>query len=533
MARTKQLSKKEKLQIIISDFKKYAKNFLKIIDNNGDLIQFELNDQQNEFVDGMTKFNIISKARQGGFSTLSLGLCLFYALTKPNTNYLIVSYKGDSSSALFERLKMMNTYLQRDKYPSLFPAVKRDNRNELLFDNGSRITCIVAGNKDVGRGSTYEYILLSEYAFYQNQEKVLLSAEQSLAKNENSRVVIETTSNGFNNYQKVFMKAYKGQGSKYKAFFVPFYASLYKIQFKHEHDEAEKWYRSENKGKRLQAKDLEPDEKVLYDKGANLRFLMWRRWKLTDMSLQEFYQEYPSNPMESFISTGQSVFDQSKVLERLNYVIDPLATNEVYDELPEVLRAFINRGLYIYHLPKRGRYYAGCDSASGSGGSNDASSISIFNSEGQQVASFYSNKVPIYKFAEIVDALGRYYYQAFLCVERNSYGLPVIERLRKEYQYMNLYKQKLFDMKGKRKLQLGWTTTAANKSILISDYKEQFECGMINLECKETLQQMQIFQESDGKMGNKKGENNHDDLVISSALAIQGMKTGKWYVDVA
>lgn len=531
MARTKQLTKKEKLQIIMNDFKLFSKNFIKIIDNNGDIIPFDLNDQQNEFVDSMIKHNIISKARQGGFSTMSLALCLYYALTKPNTNFLIVSYKADSSSSLFERLKLMNQHLPREKYPKLFANVKRDNRGELLFDNGSRITCIVAGNKDVGRGSTYEYILLSEYAFYQNQEKVLLSAEQSLAKNQNSKVVIETTSNGFNNYQKVFMKAFKQQGSKYKAFFVPFYASLYKKQFKNEHDEAEKWYREDNKGTRLGVKDLEPDEKILHEKGANLRFIMWRRYKLLDMSPQEFYQEYPSNPMESFISTGQSVFDQSKVLERLNYIIDPLTTNDVHDDLPEVLRAYLNRGLYIYHMPKRGRYYGGVDTSSGSGG--DDSSISIYDADGQQVASFYSNKVPVYKFAEIVDALGRYYFHAFLCVERNSYGLPLIERLRRDYKYLNLYKQKIFDQKGKKKMQLGFMTTNATKAIMISDFKEQFECGLISIECKETLSQMQIFQENEGKMGNKRGEQNHDDLVISTALMVQGMKTGKWYVDVA
>lgn len=524
------LTIQDKLKIIMKDFKLFAKNFVKIIDNTGELIPFELNDQQAQFTNTMTKYNIISKARQGGFSTLSLALCLYYAVTKPNTNYLIVSYKQDSSSALFERLKMMNEYLPRDKFNNIFPKTKRDNRNELLFDNGSRITCIVAGNKDVGRGSTFEYILLSEFAFYNNQEKVLLSAEQSLAKNENSRVVIETTSNGFNHYQKVFMKAYKGQGSKYKAFFVPFYASLYKKQFKHDHDEAEKWFKETNKGVRLSVKELEPDEKVLYEKGANLRLLMWRRWKLLDMSLQEFYQEYPSNPMESFISTGQSVFDQSKVLERLNYLIEPINSHELLDVIPPTLHKYLNKQLFIFHLPKRtNKYYGGVDTSSGSGG--DYSTISIFDSDGEQVLSFYGNKVPVYLFAEIVNEIGKLYNYAFLCIERNSYGLPLIERLRKDYQYMNLYKQKTFDQRGKKKMQLGFTTTTTTKAIMISDFKEQFETNLINVECRETLEQMQIYQETDGRMGNKKGENNHDDLVISCALGVQAMKSGKWYVN--
>ncbi|MED4374318.1 terminase family protein [Schinkia azotoformans] len=527
------LTKQQKLKKIMDDFTLFSKNFIYIIDNNNEKIKFELNSAQVELHELMesNRFVIVSKARQGGISTFTLAKALWRAVKNENENILIVSYKLDSSKALFEKLKQMNEWLPREKYPELFPKVRRENRDELFFENGSRISCLVAGNKSIGRGSTYSYIHLSEYAFYSKQEMQLLSAEQSLMKGEQSQLTIETTSNGTgNNYYKLFMSAYKGN-SKYKAMFIPFYHELYKKQFKHDHDEAEQWYKEDNNGRRLSVKDLEDDEKILYEQGANLRFIMWRRWKLLDLSEQEFFQEYPANPLQSFISTGQSVFDQAKVLERLNYVIEPLERKVLIDELPVILHRYINKGLYIYHLPKRNeKYFGGCDTASGGGG--DDSTISIFDSEGQQVASFYQNKVPVYLFAEIVNEIGRFFNYAFLCIERNSYGLPLLERLRKDYNYLNLYKQKIFDQKGKKKMQLGFMTTVATKSILISDYKEQFERGLINVECKETLQQMQLFQEnSNGSTGNKKGEGNHDDLVISCALAVQGAKVGKWYVD--
>lgn len=528
------VSTKKKLEIIMNDFQRFAKNFIYIIDNNNKKVKLELNKAQIELDDLMAKnrFIIVSKARQGGISTYSLGKALWRALTNKNENILIVSYKLDSSKALFEKLKTMNEWLPRDKYPTLFPKVRRENRDELFFDNGSRISCIVAGNKSIGRGSTYSWIHLSEFAFYVKQDMQLLSAEQSLMKGEGSRLTIETTSNGIGNkYYELFMSAWKGE-SKYKALFIPFYHDLYKKQFKNDHDEAETWYREDNKGKRLSVADLEPDEKILHEKGANLRFLMWRQYKLLDMELQDFQQEYPSNPMESFISTGQSVFDQAKVLERLNYLLEPMDKTMVKPELPSILHRYINRGLYIYHLPKRGmKYYGGVDTSAGGGG--DYSTITIIDANGQQVLSFYSNKVPVYLFAQIVNEIGRMYNYAYLCVERNSYGLPLLERLRKDYEYMNLYKMKVFDQRGKKKMQLGFMTTVASKAVLISDGKEQFEKGLILIECKETLQQMQLFQENNGKMGNKRGENNHDDLVISFCLAIAGIKAGKWHVDIA
>ncbi|OXS74978.1 hypothetical protein B1B04_08840 [Lysinibacillus sp. KCTC 33748] len=95
-----------------------------------------------------------------------------------------------------------------------------------------------------------------------------------------------------------------------------------------------------------------------------------------------------------------------------------------------------------------------------------------------------------------------------------------------------MYKQKIFDERGKKKLQLGYMTTDKTKAIMISDFKESFEKGLINIECNHTLQQMQMFVETNGQLGNKRGntEKNHDDLVIAGALAVQGMKTNKWYI---
>jgi hypothetical protein len=66
--------------------------------------------------------------------------------------------------------------------------------------------------------------------------------------------------------------------------------------------------------------------------------------------------------------------------------------------------------VYTYlHNPKRNiKYFGGVDTSAGGGG--DYSTITILDSDGQQVASFYSNKVPVYKFAEIVNDLGRFFF---------------------------------------------------------------------------------------------------------------------------
>lgn len=520
-------NKQKQFDKVMNDFTLFSKEFVKIVDNHGDLIPFALNNEQRDFVMNMGKFNIILKSRQIGFSTMSLAICLFNALIRPNTSYLIVSLDNKQVSELFGRLKRMNDNLPRDKYT--FPETVRDNRDELLLSNGSRIQVAVPQENN-GRGSTYQYVLLSEMAFYQlDQSKLLTSVMQSMAKNDTSKIVIESTANGTaNHYYTLFQKSMK-RNTNFKAFFYSWISDAHKTQFKAEIKQAVEWYKSINKGSRLAAKELDNEQKRLYESGATLDMLMWREWKLSTMSLEDFQTEFPSTFVEAFKSTGRNVFDQGKIIDRLNNVPEPIESYILKNELPIELHKWIGKGLSIYHLPKQGRYYGGVDSASGSGG--DSSSLSILNAEGIEVASFHNNKISVYEFAEFLNYIGRYYNYTYLAIERNSYGLPVIERLWESHNYQNLYKHKTFDKKGNRKLERGWMTTEVTKAILVTDLKESFEKGLILVNDKETLVQMQMFvEDSNGKTGNRKGANRHDDLVISLGLSIQAQKSGKWYV---
>lgn len=520
----------------MKDFRLFAKNFIKIIDNNGDSVPFVLNPEQEQFTDEMVKYNIILKGRQIGFTTWSLAYMLWSAMTKSDTNYLMMTHHNKVTQSLLRRINKMYQSLPHDKYGELFPKKLISNRDEIYFENGSRIQVATAGGEDSISGNTFELIHLSEMAKYPNeaQEEIIATSIPALAKNPNSKIIIESTAMGFNTYQEMFMKAFRGKESVWKAHFYSWLAKAYSNQFKHSFDEAEEWFKLHNKGARMKNSDLEHDEKELHKKyKASFRQLMFRRYYIETNSLEKFQREFPTTPDEAFQTSNVAVFDTRKIVERLQSAISPLATKEIGDELPDTLKPYINKELFIYHLPKRGmKHYGGVDVASGTGGKNDNSTMSIFNAEGQQVASLYANDIPVYKFAEIVNSLGRFFNYAFLCCERNSYGLPLLEKLRKEYSYMNLLKQRIFNEKGKKKTQLGFQTTNVTKPILINDMKENFELGFINIECIETLEEMKIYQENNGKMGNKKGNNLHDDLVISVAMACQAMKQSKYYVDI-
>jgi len=527
------LTKAQKLEKINNNFELWCKNFCKIIDNEGKEVKFILNPEQKDFLKNMGKYNLIGKSRQIGFSTLALAYACWLAVTKPNTNCLIVSYEVESTQYLFSRLKSMYENIP-DEYK---PRERKNNKYELSMENNSKVMVKTAGYKSLGRSLTLQFIHLSEFAFYNEEQQTngLVSLEQSLAKNPNSCICIESTSNGYNGWQRLFMSAWKGH-SKYKAFFYPFYCESTKRQFKSEIDEAVMWHKEHNSGRdRLDDKDMEPDEIELHKLGVSKRLLMWRRWKLTSMSLEDFQQEFPHTPESSFKSTARSVFDVGLIAERQNYILPPLQKQDIEKELPQILLPYLNKGFFMFKNVKQGeKYYGGVDTASGANG-GDNSAISIFNSQGEQVCVFFDNDTPVYKFARICNELGRYFDggkgYCFMAIEKNSYGLGVIERLRQEYHYMNMLKQKVFDSFGKKKLQLGYMTTKNSKAKLINDYDEAFSTGMILINDSNTLDEMKVFVNFEGgKMGNKNKNNLTDDLVIASALAIQAMSAGKWYL---
>lgn len=520
------MNTKQKLEIINKDPILWLRNFVKIVDNDGKLIPFKVNEQQEKFINGMEKYNIILKSRQLGFTTLSIGLMLYYATTIPYSNYLILSYDMASTRNIFDRLKQMY-----DSIPDKFKGKeKRNNRSQLMLGNGSIISVKVASSKEMGRSFTCQMIHLSEFAFWspEQQDKGLLSLEQSLAKNGQSKIIIESTANGIGNgYYKLWKNSEKGR-SKYKGFFFNWIEN--KDQFIYEYHLAEEWYRGQNHGVRLSSKDFTlPEEKMLYEAGASLLQIMWYYWKRQDISIDQFHQEYPLTPDEAFITSSSSVFDAGIITERYNYLPERLSVKEI-KELPLSLQRYYGKELLIYKDVKKGeKYFSGVDT--GAGLKQDYSSICILDSSGEQVATWNSNNIPVYKFARIVYDLGIYFNYMTCLPERNTYGLDLITRLRKELMYINVLKFKKFDrILGCKTWNFGFYTDVVSKGKLISDLKEVFETGIILVNDRNTLDQLRIYVDKNGKMGNIRRESNHDDLVIATGLAVQALKSGKSYV---
>ncbi len=466
----------------------------------------------------MDKYNIILKSRQLGITTLSCAYSIYLAMTSSNTTCLLVSYSIDSATAISEKLKQL--------YNDLPDALKVDlvanNKKELKFVNGSRIICATCGSKDVARGLTIRFAHLSEVGFMKDTvDKQLLAIEQALTPN--GRIVLESTANGLNYFSELFNKAGRKE-NMYHSFFFSWIDD--KVMFADEYKMFSQRY-IDMYGKLPAEDELTDEEKGLRLQGATLEQLVWRRLKISNSSEESFKQEFPSNPIEAFVSTGSNVFTPKLIHERLQYVDEAKAIRNRYNGCPVSLLPWLKSELSIWALPKRGeKYYIGVDTSEGL--SQDYSAIQVVSSEGVQVAEFKSNKVKPFQFAEIVNDIGIYYNKALLVVEKASAGHTVVDKLKNDYKYSNMYKYREYDARGRAKKKIGFVTNGKTKPLMINDFVELFETSQIVINSKELLSEMKLFQFKDGKMEATVG--NHDDLVMAFAMALVGIKSGINYI---
>ncbi|WP_406542442.1 terminase large subunit domain-containing protein [Clostridium ljungdahlii] len=191
---------------------KWIGAFIKIVNKDTKLVPFIFTPEQKEFVEGLNKFNIVLKSRQLGLSVCTVALSIRQCIVYPNSCCLLVSHDQKSCNTIFDKLKQ-----QFNSLPDwLRPRTIANNRQEIKMTNGSKITCVCAGNKDVARGDTLHLVHLSEFAFWKMSKKQLNSITQALAPD--GKLIIESTANGLNYFHDLYFQA-KNNENSYKSFF--------------------------------------------------------------------------------------------------------------------------------------------------------------------------------------------------------------------------------------------------------------------------------------------------------------------------
>lgn len=509
---------------------KFIEKFIKIEDESGDIIDFRLNEAQIEIYKELVnqkrrgeamRLNIL-KARQLGCSTFIGALFFVLTIFVPGRKAVIVADLAEHATNLFK--KYVSYYEMLPERLKLKRVANNAKVLEVAHGNGqtSSIRIIVQG-ENAGRSGTYQYLHLSEAAFWDNLEGTLTSLLQTVhSTNKDSIVIFETTGNGFNEYKSRWDKDYTGK-TQYKPMFFP-------------------WYTDRRNVRPYTRFELEPWEKELKNKfSLSLEQVAFYREKYNDFNgdIQKLKQEYPSLPIEAFKTTGTSVFSVDLIQERKEILSKyrqergkwwesgffsyTKKVNEQGDQITVTrceFRPSYNGHWLIYKRPIKGHpYIISVDPAMG--GKDDYAVQVLDNYAGEQVAVFYAPKVDVYDLSFQIYACARWYNQAVVNAEcNNSTGTLILQNI---YMcgYGNIYQDKPFDSITERyNERLGYKTTVANKNAQISLLKTAFESRNLVIYDWKTLCEMETYSvfTSDKARGKEQygaivGE--HDDLVMA------------------
>lgn len=209
---------------------------------------------------------------------------------------------------------------------------------------------------------------------------------------------------------------------------------------------------------------------------------------------------------------GKLKFEQEHEVDfigSINTIVDKDVLEKLYFGVKEPITREMTGKLLIYEKPIEGsRYVIGADTAKGTGEHHSALQvckiISTSPAEFQQVATFFDNRINVFKFADLINKLSIYYNDAFMMVENNAEGSAVVNRLWWDYENEGLVNS------GSKESQLGIRATKNTRPRAVTLMKKLVEDEKVHIVDKETVDELTSFIEENGKF---KGKDMPDDII--------------------
>ena len=496
--------------------KKYIEEFLKIKNKKSEIIPFKLNYPQQKLYDVIKQEKrlhkpvriIILKARQMGFSTLTEAILFKETATKFNVSTGIITHQEDATTNLFNMSKLFYTELPAEIRPQLLNS----NAKELIFNNkegtglNSKIRCMTAGSKGVGRSATYNKLHISELAFWQGDKKEILTGLlQTVPYTEDSMVIIESTANGFDYYKTMWDEAVRGDND-----YIPVFIGW--------NDLPE--YQLPYNGFTLTQEEKEL--KIKY--GLSNEQLTWRRWCIRNNcqnDIDKFKQEYPICPEEAFINSGKCYFNVQNIVKRIQECPNPIKRGffkYTYANEKIVDYKWIDDekgAIELYELPKNRQPYVLGGDTSGDGSDFFTAHV-VDNITSKQVAKLRQEYDEV-EYTRQIYCLGKYYNEALVGLEANFSSYPIKELYRLGYR-KQFVREIEDDYRNKHEKRLGVRTDLKTRPVMLANLQEIVLEHISNIVDKDTLREMLVFiKNENGRPEAQEGE--HDDLVMGLAIA--------------
>ena len=470
----------------------FAENYYKIPVVDGGPQLFEMRYYQTEISNMIETESLIIglKARQIGWTTIGVFNALYDVLFNEEHPWLFVSRTEDAAQKMLN--KAVYAYKRFPKWmKDALPKVEHETQNALVFDNGSRIESVPATGS-TGRGDSVYGALLDECGFMEYAEDIWGAVEPLVY----GPAMLFSTANGMGNFFHEIWLDSQRDDSVWKGIFFPWHVVKTR-------DDA--WYNHTKMSFR------------------------GREWL--------FFQEYPSTPEEAFAKSGRVAFTLESIktcYEEINPVARYAWTIGVDEAIlledganadieinvwkaPDVQRDDHRRPIF------RPNYVVGCDVAEGLE-HGDFTYITVIDANTREQVLSCKSAVPISYLDGLLNWIGKYYMNALMVVEHNNAGILPLDRLNRDRWYPRLYRQDFYAQVGgaARTPRYGWGTDKGSKPKMIHDFVYALTEQGIILHDPEFIIEAQTFV-ADGRGSYGATRNNHDDVIMGTLIAWQGV----------
>lgn len=467
---------KEEIIKCIESFPYFCQKYIKILHPTKGLIPFLLFKYQARCIEEYKKhrFNIISKFRQGGLTTVTLLYGLWKCMFELDQQIMTLS-KTDREA--------VGTGMMVDRAVEHMPEWLRPKKDgkwndhlKQFIDTGGALQFY---SPEAARGKSVTFLIIDEAAFIPDMETHWKAMWPVLSTG--GSCVLVSTVNGLGNwYEETYTKAKAGE-NKFHVIDLDYW----------EHPD----YNEKNN----------PD---------------WAKEQRAQLGERGYLQEV----LRSFLGSGETYIPSDKLasLDQELKNIDPAkkmfsryANKDNADEdVDDVTRG----ALWLWKEPVEGHEYVlGVDCAEGVGQNGDNSCVQILDMNTlEQVAEFYSNTIAPHDLSHIVNELGLLYNNALIAVEDMGPGGIVINALQLDYNYENMF----YSSRNSKTLKPGIKITVANRPILLQGFQSRLMNNSLKIKSRRLLREMKTFEFNNTTKKAEAAKGKHDDAIMSLAVAI-------------
>jgi len=459
----------EEVMKIMQSFYYFCHRYVKILHPVHGTIPFVLYKYQRRVIDCYRnhKYNMVSKFRQGGLTTVAVLYGLWQAMFRKDQQIYVLSKTDREALAAGDIAKKA-----MDNFPTwMYDREKADiSKHEKQFhDLGSKI-CFYT--PEAARGKSASLIIIDEAAFIPGMNDHWKAMYPVVATGGKINVV--STVNGLGNW---YEEMYHGAQANENFFNVI---------------------------------DIDYWEHPVY---ANPE---WADITKANLGEKKWQQEI----LRDFLGSGETFISPHIIgqLNRYTKASPPIRTAfEKWTNRDAKKQKWPDGALWIWKEPQDGQeYIIGVDSSEGKGDDNQC--FEVFDiSTLEQVAEFYSNLVPPYIYAQIIHQLGQFYNTALVVVENNSYGGAIVSMLQNDLAYENLH----YETKKVVVNTPGIKIQVTNRSLYLEALQQRLHNNTARINSQRFVHELKTFVYNPQKKKAEATKGKHDDAIMASCFALR------------